>query len=191
MAILVESSAGFAWIWPYSSNPRRVLRRYGHIRPIPGGFLANMAIFVPSPASFAWKWPYSSYHRRVLGAFIQILIVSRREWIDREGLQPQTYRVFDSMDKRKSIFWSVRVGAYCIRPKTYRAGDSFAHCHGYLWVVCNTPLHRDTKNRSLRVGCFNGESIFWSVRVGAYGIRPKTYRVDDSIDIEESNFYRV
>ena len=247
MAIFVSSPAGFVRIWPYSSNPQRVLRENGHIHTILGEFCVNMAIFVPSSAGFAWIWPYLSNPRRVLGAFIQILRVPRREWIDCKDMQPQTYRVFDSMDKRKSNFWSVRVGAYgirpktyrvddsmdrrksifwsvrvgeygicpktyrvCnsmdkiesnfwsvrvgaygIRPKTYRAGDSIANYHGYLWGVCNTPLHRYTKNGSFQVGGFNGESIFWSVRVGAYGIRPKTYRVDDSIDRGESNFYRV
>ena len=106
------------------------------------------------------------------------------------------------------IFWSVRVGAYCMRPKTYRAddsidrgesnfyrekdstnthliytyraGDSNAHCHGYLWGVCHTPLHRYTKNGSLWVGGFNGESNFWSVWVGRNSICPKTYRAGDS-----------
>ena len=43
---------------------------------------------------------------------------------------------------------------------TYRVDESFAHGHGYLWGVCNTPLHRYTKNRSLWVGGFNGESNF-------------------------------
>ena len=124
MAIFIPSSASFAWIWPYSSHPQRVSHRYGHIRPILGGFCVNMAIFVESSAGFAWICPYSSNTRRVLGAFIQILSVPRREWIDHEGLQPQTYRVFDSMDKRKSIFWSVMVVAYCIRPQTYRVDDS-------------------------------------------------------------------
>ena len=38
----------------------------------------------------------------------------------------------------------------------YRAGESFAHCHGHLWGVCNTPLHGYTKNGSFRVGGFNG-----------------------------------
>ena len=106
---------------------------------------------------------------------------------------------------RESIFWSVSVGAYCIRPETYRVFDSmdyvyskngwqidsFVPWRGRLWGVCNTPLHGCTKNGSLWVGCFNGEPNFWSVRVGAYCIRPKTYRVDDSIDRGESNFYRV
>ena len=191
MTIFVTFPAGFSWIWPYSSHPRQVLRENGHIHPILGGFCIDMAIFVRSSAGFAWIWPYLSNPRRVLGAFIQILSVPRREWIDHEGLQPQTYRVFDSMDKRKSNFWSVRVGAYCIRPKTYRvddsmdkresnfwsvrvgaycirpktyrAGDSFAHCHGHLWGGFNTPQHRDTKNRSVGVGRFNEESNFWRV----------------------------
>jgi len=43
---------------------------------------------------------------------------------------------------------------------TYRAGDSFAHCHGHLWGVCNTPLHRYPENGSLWVCDFNGESNF-------------------------------
>ena len=191
MAIFVPSPAGFAWIWPYSSDPRRVLREYGHIHPILDGFYVKMAISVQSSAGFAWKWPYLSDPRRVLGAFIQILRVSRREWIDHKGMQPQTYRVFDSMDKWESIFWSVRVGAYCIRPKMYKEDESFAHCHGNLWGVCNTPLHRYTKNGSLGVGGFNGESIFWSVSVGAYCIRPSVYRADDSMDKRESNFWSV
>ena len=163
MAIFIESSAGFAWIWPYWSHPRRVLREYGHICPILGGFCVNMAIFIPSSAGFTWKWPYSSNPRRVLDAFIQILRVSRREWIDRKGLQPQTYRVFDSIDRRESIFWSVRVGRNSIHPSTCRADDSFAHCHGHLWGVCNTPIHRYAKNGAFQIGGFNGESNFWRV----------------------------
>ena len=43
---------------------------------------------------------------------------------------------------------------------TYRVGDSFAYGHGYSWGVCNTPLHRYTKNGSFLVGRFNGESNF-------------------------------
>ena len=74
---------------------------------------------------------------------------------------------------------------------TYQVDDSFAHCHGHLWCVCNTPLHRYPKNGSFRVGGFNGESNFWSVRVGAYCIRPSTYRAGDSIDERESNFWSV
>ena len=42
----------------------------------------------------------------------------------------------------------------------YQADESFAHCHGYLWGVCNTPLHRYTKNGAFRVGGFNGKSNF-------------------------------
>ena len=53
VAIFVRSSAGFEQIWPYSSHPRRVSHRYGHIHPILGGFFVKMAIFVPSPAGFA------------------------------------------------------------------------------------------------------------------------------------------
>ena len=65
---------------------------------------------------------------------------------------------------------------------TYRADESFAHCHGHLCGVCNTLLHRYTENGSFRVGRFNGESNFWSVRVGAYGIRPSVYQVFGSMD---------
>ena len=43
---------------------------------------------------------------------------------------------------------------------TYPADESFAHGHGHLWGVCHTPLHRYTKNGSLWVGGFNGESNF-------------------------------
>ena len=163
MAIFVLSSAGFARIWPYSSNPRRVLYEYGHIHRILGGFCVDMAIFVPSSAGFAQIWPYSSNPRRVLDAFIHILRVSRREWIDHKDLQPQTYRVFDSIDRRESIFWSVRVGRNSIRPSTCRSDESFSHCHGHLWGVCNTPLHRYPKNGAMWVGGFNGESNFWRV----------------------------
>ena len=56
--------------------------------------------------------------------------------------------------------YRVLVGAYCIRPKMYKENESFAHDHGHLWGVCNTPLHRYTENGAFRVGCFNGESIF-------------------------------
>jgi len=64
------------------------------------------------------------------------------------------------MGDRESNFYREKdsINTYLI--DTYRVGDSFAHCHGHLWGVCNTPLHRDTKNRSLRVRCFNGESNF-------------------------------
>ena len=63
---------------------------------------------------------------------------------------------------------------------TYRADESFAHCHGHLWGVCHTPLHRYTKNGSLRVGGFNGESNFWREKdsINAYLIY--TYRADES-----------
>ena len=56
--------------------------------------------------------------------------------------------------------YQVLVGVYCIRPKTYRADESFSHCYGDLWGVCNTPLHWYTKNGPLWVECFNGESNF-------------------------------
>ena len=42
----------------------------------------------------------------------------------------------------------------------YQVDESFAHCHGYLWGVCNTPLHRYTKNGAFLVGGFNGKSNF-------------------------------
>ena len=87
--------------------------------------------------------------------------------------------------------YRVLVGAYCIRPKMYKENESFAHDHGHLWGVCNTPLHRYTENGAFRVGCFNGESIFWSVSVGAYCICPRTYRAGDSMDKWESNFWSV
>ena len=41
---------------------------------------------------------------------------------------------------------------------TYQVCESFAHYHGHLWGVCNTPLHRYTKNVAFHVGGFNGES---------------------------------
>ena len=65
MTIFVRSSPGFQRIWPYSSNPRRVSRENGHIRPIPAGFFVKMAIFIPSSPGFRWIWPYSSNSRRV------------------------------------------------------------------------------------------------------------------------------
>ena len=56
-------------------------------------------------------------------------------------------------------FWEKdSINTYSI--DTYRVGDSFAHCHGHLWGVCNTPLHGHTKNGSLWVDGFNGGSIF-------------------------------
>ena len=91
----------------------------------------------------------------------------------------------------ESNFWREKdsINTYLI--DTYPADESFAHCHGHLWGVCHTPLHRYTKNGAFWVGDFNGESIFWSVCVGAYCIRPKTYRVGDSIDRRELNFWSV
>ena len=62
-------------------------------------------------------------------------------------------------DDESDPFWEKdSINTYLIY--TYRAGDSFAHYHGYLWGVCNTPLHRYTKNGSLWVSDFNGESNF-------------------------------
>ena len=59
--------------------------------------------------------------------------------------------------------YQVLVGAYCIRPETYQADDSFAHYHGHLWGVWHTPLYQYIENGSLGVGDFNGESNFWQV----------------------------
>ena len=56
----------------------------------------------------------------------------------------------------ESNFWREKDSINTYLTDTYRADKSFAHCHGYLWGVCNTPLHRYTKNGSFRVGCFNG-----------------------------------
>ena len=62
-------------------------------------------------------------------------------------------------DGESNPFWEKdSMNTYLI--DTYRAGDSFAHCHVNLWGVCHTPLHGYTKNGSLGVGDFNGESIF-------------------------------
>ena len=74
---------------------------------------------------------------------------------------------------------------------TYWAGDSIAHGYGHLWGVCHTSLHGYTKNGAFRVGGFNGESNFWSVRVGRNSIHPSTCRADDSMDREEPNFWSV
>ena len=58
-----------------------------------------------------------------------------------------------------NLFWEKdSINTYLI--DTYRVDESFAHGHGHLWGVCNTPLHRYTKNGSLGVGDFNGESNF-------------------------------
>ena len=46
---------------------------------------------------------------------------------------------------------------------TYRVCDSFAHGHGDLLGVCDTPLHGYPKNGVLWVGGFNGESNFWRI----------------------------
>ena len=95
------------------------------------------------------------------------------------------------MIDRESNSWQEKdsINTYLI--DTYQVCDSFAHCHGYFWGVCNTPLHGYTENRSFRVGSFNGESNFWSVNLGAYCIRPRTYRVFDSMNRMESNFWSV
>ena len=61
-----------------------------------------------------------------------------------------------------NLFWEKdSINTYSI--DTYRADESFAHGHGHLWGVCNTPLHWYTKNGSLWVCDFNGESNFWRV----------------------------
>ena len=91
----------------------------------------------------------------------------------------------------ESNFWREKDSMNTYLIGTYRAGDSFAHYHGHLWGVCHTPLHWYTKNGSFRVGGFSGESIFWSVRVGAYCIRPQMYWADDSMDRRKYNFWSV
>ena len=186
MAIFIPSPPGFQWIWPYSSNPRRVFSEYGHIRPILVGFCVNMAIFIPSPPGFtcthtnfkshspgfAWHWSHPPNSRRVSHVIIQILGVSRRGLVGRKDMHPKTcqvldthnkwksnfwsvwvgaycirpsmYQVWDSSSKVESDFWSVWVGAYCICPRTYQADQSFAHDHGHSCGVCNTPLHRQS-----------------------------------------------
>ena len=63
---------------------------------------------------------------------------------------------------------------------TYRTDDSFSHCHGHLWGVCHTPLHRNHKNGSLRVGGFKGESNFWQEKDSMNTYLIDTYRVDES-----------
>ena len=64
------------------------------------------------------------------------------------------------------------VGAYCIRPSIISSGNGwmfldFRSIHssltGYLWGVCNTPLHGYTYLIDRWCGCF---------QVGAYCIRP-------------------
>ena len=62
---------------------------------------------------------------------------------------------------------------------TYRADESFAHCHGHLCGVCNTPLHRYTKNGSLQVGRFNRESNFWREKDSINTYLIYTYQVGD------------
>ena len=88
----------------------------------------------------------------------------------------------------ESNFWREKdsINTYLI--DTYRVDESFAHCHEHLLGVCNTPLHGYTKNGSFRVGCFNRESNFCSVRVGMYCILFSVYRAGDSMDEMESNF---
>ena len=58
------------------------------------------------------------------------------------------FREEDSINTYLIDTYQVLVGAYCIRPTMYKEDESFAHCHGHLWGVCHTPLHRYTKNRS-------------------------------------------
>ena len=166
MDIFIQSPPGFRWKWPYSSNPRRVSREYGYIRPIPAGFRVTLAIFVQSSAGlayihtifkgyssrFAWHWSHPSNPRRVSHTPIQILIVPCRDGVGRKDIHPKTCQVSDSSNKWESNFWSVSIGAYCIRPSTYKVWDS----------------------------SYKVESNFWSVWVGAYCIRPSTYRANPS-----------
>ena len=189
MVISVQYPPGFQRIWPYLSNPCRVFGEYGHICSILGGFCVKMAISVQSSAGFAfihtifngylsrfvWHWSHPSNPRRVSHTPIQILMVSRRDGVGRKDIhpktcqvsdssnkwesnfwsvyvgayciRPRTYRVWDSSSEVESNFWSVWVGAYCIRPSTYQADQSFAYNHGYLWSVCNTPLHGQSNFR--------------------------------------------
>ena len=65
--------------------------------------------------------------------------------IDRES---NSWQEKDSINTYLIDTYQVLVGAYCIRPTMYKEDESFAHCHGYLWGVCHTPLHLYTKNRS-------------------------------------------
>ena len=80
----------------------------------------------------------------------------------RDG-ESNPFREKDSINTYLIDTYQVLVGAYCILPKMYKENESFAHCHGHLWGVCNTPLHRYTKNGSFWVGGFNGESNSWRV----------------------------
>ena len=73
------------------------------------------------------------------------------------------YQAKDSMGDGESNPFREKDSKNTYLIDTYRVADSFAHCHGYLWGVCNTPLHRYTENGSLWVGDFNGESNFWRV----------------------------
>ena len=85
---------------------------------------------------------------------------------------------------------SVYVGRKSIRPPNDHEVGERPYWPGTRWGVFDTPLHRYPKKGSLWVGSFNGESNFWSVRVGAYCIRPQTYRVLDSMIDRESNSWQ-
>ena len=154
LVISIQSSAGFTWKCPYSSNLRRVSRENGHIHLIPGGFSVNMTILVQFPpgfayiytifksdsSGFAWHWSHPSNPRRVSQVTIQILSVFRRGEVGRKDIHQKTWQVSDTPNKRKSNFWSIQVGAYCIRPSMYRVDQSFVHDHGHSWGVCKTYL---------------------------------------------------
>ena len=134
---------------------RRGLCGIDHTHLILGGFSVNMTIFVQFPpgfayiytifksdsSGFAWHWSHPSNPRRVSQVTIQILSVFRRGEVGRKDIHQKTWQVSDTPNKRESNFWSIQVGAYCIRPSTHRADQLFTHDHGNLWGVCNTPLH--------------------------------------------------
>ena len=151
MTIFIQSSAGFRWIWSYSSNPRRVFGENGHIRPILGGFSVNMAIFVPSSAGVRWILPYSSNPRQVFGEYGHIRLILVGFSIDMTIFIPfppgfvRIHTNFNSYSSRFAWCWSYpsnpcrvsgatiqilmvshwgEVGRKDIHPKTCQVSDS-------------------------------------------------------------------
>ena len=90
---------------------------------------------------------------------------------------------------------AVRVGAYCIRPQTIRAGNGSVWlegalicncpCRGIGWGVCNTPLLLGTPLGHPPIKWFPTRANEWrsplsAGRVGRKSIRPQTIRTRNS-----------
>ena len=165
MAIFVQSSPGFSWIWPYSSNSRRVLRNIGHISPILGGFCVKMAIFVQYPPGFRWIWPYLSNPRRVLCASIQFLRVTRR------GLRgiSHTHPILAEFSVNMTIFVQSSLGFAYIHT-IFKSNSS-----GFAWHWSHPSNPRRVLHVSIQILRFTRRG--W---VSRKDIHQKTLQVSDS-----------